>query len=133
MSAANQGHIQQAIKDYKKAQSLLRQTFFGLPGEDLFRYWGETLVREGETDKGLEKLALAGLFGADKEAAALARKTFLEKGKSEDQYDDYLWSIRTKHGVSMVDFQAGDYKGGAHSFNQLKGKKATLLAFWFPT
>lgn len=132
-SAARQGDTKRAIQDFKKAESLVRQSFFKLPENDLYRYWGRTLVSMGDTDKGLKMLSLAGLYGSDGEAADLARSTYLDLGKSEGDYENYLWKLRTKNAVKMVDFQANDYTDATVSYNGLRGKKATLLAFWFPT
>ena len=33
----------------------------------------------------------------------------------------------------MTDFAAADYQGQTRRFAELRGEKATLLAFWFPT
>jgi hypothetical protein len=132
-SAANQGDTEQAIQEFLSANSLVRKNFFGLTENNLSRYWGQTLVQYGDSDRGVEKLALAGLFGADNESAEIARQTFLATGKSEADFEKFLWKLRQKHSVQMVDFQATDYKDVMHSYNDLKGKKATLLAFWFPT
>jgi len=132
-SAANQGDIKGAKEDFKAAKSLVRKSFFGMPDNDLYLYWGQTLVKDGDEKKGLEMLTLAGLFGADHDAADLARLTWLDLGKNEDDFDPYLWKMRQKHGAKMVDFSAVDYQDASQSFNGLRGKKATLLAFWFPT
>ena len=132
-SATNQDDPERARKDFKEAKKLVRKSYFGLPDNDLYRYWGETLVGQGEVDEGLEMLALAAIYGNDHEARDAARKTFVSTGKPEDGFDDYLWTVRRSHAPDMQDFSALDYQAATHSFNDLRGKKATLLAFWFPT
>lgn len=132
-SAANQGDLDRAYADFTAAAALVSPNFFGLPSNDLYRYWGRTLVGNGEGEKGLEMLALADIFAADHDAGELARQTFADLGRNEDKFADYLWQLRQEHAVAMVDFQATDYEGAARSYNELRGEKATLLAFWFPT
>lgn len=132
-AAANLGDEKRAKQDFKAASSLVRKNFFGLPDNDLYLYWGQSQIRFGEPDQGQEKLALLGIFGANSAAAEKARKTYLESGKTEAQYEKFIWNLRQKHSVKMVDFKAVGYQGDSPSYNQLKGKKATLLAFWFPT
>jgi len=132
-SAANQGDTQRALADFNQADDMVRKSFLGTPDNELLLYWGKTLVMSGDETAGLEKLAVAGLFGTDHDVAEQAHQIYLDLGRSDDKYDDYLWQMRRKHGVNMVDFAATDYDGNTQTFNGLKGKKATLLAFWFPT
>lgn len=132
-SAANRGDTADALAAYREAADLVRSSFLGIPENALYLYWGQTLVRNGDREKGLELLALAGIFGADHDADELARRVYLDMGRDEESYDDYLWELRLAHGVDMVDFQATDYADAQRSFNELRGRKATLLAFWFPT
>jgi hypothetical protein len=132
-SAANQGDTDRAFADFEAAAELVSPNFFGLPSNELYRYWGQSQVAAGQADEGLEKLVLADIFSADHEAGELARAAFADLGRPEDEYEKYVWKLRRERAVDMVDFQATDYEGAARSFNELRGEKATLLAFWFPT
>jgi len=132
-SAANRGDTKAALKDFERAHEHLRPSYLGVPDNELYRYWGETLLTKGDVDKGLEKLALAGIFGGDDVAYAKAEETFADHPGKVASFEDYLWKLRTKHGRKVEDFKAVDYEDQQQSFDELRGKKATLLAFWFPT
>jgi hypothetical protein len=131
-SAANRGDTEFAVRMYKQAAKDLRHSFLGLPTNDLYRYWGETLVMAGEIDEGLRKLTLAAIWGNDETAAETARSVFAEDRAGQD-FDAYLWRTRLESARSMVDFSAKDYDGDLHAYEDARGRKATLLAFWFPT
>ncbi len=131
-SQANQGDAGKAIKMYKQADEMLRKSYLGVPTNDLYRFWGQTLLMQGKSEEGFEKLTLAALYGGDDEADAIARKGYAEFRPGES-FDDFAWTVRTKHAPEMTDFSAGNYQGTVQSFHELKGEKATLVAFWFPT
>lgn len=132
-SAANQGDLKRAEKDFESAEKMVRKSFFGLPDNKLYRYRGQTLVKMGDKDRGLELLSLAGIYGMDHEALTIAEETFADMGRNPAVFDDYLWKIRTGHAPKMANFTANDYQDADHEFKDLIGEKATLLAFWFPT
>ena len=131
-SAANQGHERKAIGHYEKAESALRPSFAGVPTNELYRFWGQTLLRRDDVEVGLEKLTLAAIYGGDEQAEELARQS-LAANRPGETYDDYAWTLRREHGPEMVDFSATDYQDAPRTFGELKGRKATLVAFWFPT
>ncbi len=132
-AAANQGDRDQALADFEAAGKLVRQSYFGQPGNELYRFWGQTLVMAGQTDTGLELLALATIYGNDSEAGEAARAAFADLGKEPEKFEEYLWAVAREHGPVIDDFTAFDYQEVSRSFNGLRGRKATLLAFWFPT
>lgn len=131
-AAANRGDRAAAFADFAAAEPLVRETFFGLPDNKLFRYWGQTLVDDGRLDEGLKKLSLAAVFGHDDEADHLARAAFDARYKVGD-FDDYLWNLRLKNAPDMPGFVAYNYHDVKVSWEDVRGEKATLLAFWFPT
>ncbi len=131
-AAANQGKHRAALADFEAAFELVRRSYLGLPTNDLFRYWGMTLVKIDEADLGIKKLALAGVFSLDNEAMELAQKAYASLGRKEN-WDDYVWQLRREHGTQVADFSASDYQDVIQSFSAVRGKKATLLTFWFPT
>jgi hypothetical protein len=132
-SAANRGDPAGAEAEFRAARELVRKNYFGLPDNELYRYWGRALVAQGKHDEGLEMLALAAIYGADYAADEAAREAFAALGRRPEAYDDYLWQVRLDHAPRIDDFTAVDYDGESRSFAGLRGKKATLLAFWFPT
>ena len=131
-SMANQGNARKAMGQYKKAESSLRPSFAGVPTNELYRYWGQTLLMRDDAEEGLEKLTLAAIYGGDDQADEIARKSFADIRPS-DTYDDYTWTLRREYGPEMVDFSTTDYQDATRTFHELKGRKATLVAFWFPT
>ena len=131
-SMANQGDTRKAMGKYKKAESSLRPSFAGVPTNELYRFWGQTLLMRDDAEEGLEKLTLAAIYGGDDQADEIARKRFAAT-RPGDTYDDYTWNLRREYGPEMVDFSATDYQDATRTFGELKGRKATLVAFWFPT
>jgi len=131
-SAANQGDLDGAERTFRAASKQVRTTFLGVPENALYRYWGQTLLMRGDRHAGLEKLALAAVYGGDEAAGAAAREAFAALDNPGD-YDDYLWQLRQKHAPRMVDFAATDYADQSTAFADVRGERATLLAFWFPT
>ncbi len=131
-SAAGQGDRERALTLFTAADGLVRRSYLGLPSNDLYRYWGTTLIVDGQSEAGLEKLALVGLFARDEESFVAARTAY-ESVRHKKSWDDYVWELRRTHGARVEDFTALDYKDAVQSFDQLRGEKATLLTFWFPT
>jgi len=132
-SAAGQGDAARAFAEFEAAEDLLRKNYFGIPDNELYRYWGRTLAAHDRADEGLEMLVRAWIHGADAAADAAAREVFTELGRDPQDYEDYVWSVRLAHARPVDDFVAADYGGSSHRFDELRGEKATLLAFWFPT
>jgi tetratricopeptide (TPR) repeat protein len=130
---ANLGNLDRAIALYEEADEMIRRNLLGVPDNGLYRFWGQTLVMKDNKSGGLNLLALAQIFSADQEAGELALKIYQEQGNTKASFEDYLWELRQKKGVVLANFSANDYEGKTHSFNDLRGKKATMLAFWFPT
>jgi hypothetical protein len=131
-SRARQNRLPDALAAFERASGLLRRTFLGVPEGELYRYWGAALVSVGETDAGLEKLTLAGIFGHDGEALERARAAFIEH-RPDDDFASYVWRQRLHHAPAMADFTAVDYSDQPRRFAEMRGRKATLVAFWFPT
>jgi hypothetical protein len=131
-SIANQGNAKKGIGMFKKAEEMLRPTFLGVPTNQLYRFWGQSLLMAGDSEAGFEKLTLAHIFGGDEKAGEIAR-TGYANFRPRESYDDFVWSVRLANAPTMVDFAAMDYQQQSRTFAQLKGGEATLLAFWFPT
>ena len=64
-SRANRGDTDAAVASFREAEAKLRKGYLGVPGNDLYRFWGQTLIMAGEQEEGLEKLTLAALYGND--------------------------------------------------------------------
>lgn len=131
-SAANQGDMEKAKKEFEAAADHVRPSYFGLPDNDLYRYWGKTLVKAGENERGIEMLALASIYNRDHDAGEVAEAAYGDLG-SNLSWEDYLWQLRLENAPTIDNFTATDYADATLDFVNLKGRKATLLAFWFPT
>jgi hypothetical protein len=132
-SAANRGDAAKARVDFAAAEDLVRKSYFGLPDNELYRFWGLTVIREGEADKGLEMLALAAIYGNDQDAADAALAAFTARGGPAAKFEDFLWRVALEKGPVIDDFTAVDYQDAPRTFSGVRGEKGTLLAFWFPT
>jgi len=131
-SLANQGDLDGALRSFEKAEPKVRMTLFKVPDSQLYHYWGMTLVWDDQEDAGFSKLILAGLYNNDDEAAEMSRKLFAKHHPGQD-FDDYTWEIRQKHAPTIAEWQAVDYDDKMQNFANLKGDRATLIAFWSPT
>lgn len=129
---ANQGDQARALDLFAIADGLVRRSYLGLPENALYEFWGRTLLMAGQDQLGIEKLALAGIFGRDEESYELARTAY-EAVLYKKSWDDYVWELRRTHGARVDTFTALDYTDTPQTFAQLRGERATLLAFWFPT
>lgn len=128
----NLGEVDAGLGDLAEAEQRLTTGFTGLPDNELHRVWGRALVAAGERGKGVKKLALVGIFGGDHEALELAREHHASLDPSQD-FEAYLWQLRRESGPKLPSFEATDYDRVARDYQELKGKEATLLTFWFPT
>jgi len=131
-SLTNQGDLDGALQKFEQAEPKVRMTLFNTPDNQLDHYWGMTLVKAGQEEAGLARLTLAGMYGGDDEAAEMSRKLLARLHPDQD-YDDYTWAIRQQHAPTRADWQAVDYNDQMQTFANLKGDRATLIAFWSPT
>jgi hypothetical protein len=128
----NQGLTAGAVTAFAMAEVNLRPTYLGVPDNELNRYWGEALYRQGEYQAALETLLPAAVWAADEEALALARKAYAHQHGSDAGFAAMLEEYRQTNARKIDDFTLEDYAGQARSFSDLHGE-VTLLAFWFPT
>ncbi len=131
-SHAKQGDLEGALQKFEQAEPRVRMTLFNTPDSQLDHYWGMTLVQAGQEEAGLAKLILAGMYGGDDEATEMSHKLLAKLHPGQD-YDDYTWAIRQQHAPIRADWQAVDYDDQMQTFANLKGDRATLIAFWSPT
>ena len=129
---ARRGDLAGAMTSFAAADAQLQKGFLGVPDNALYRYWGQALVAAGETEAGVRKLAVAAAFASDEQAHDLAREHYQDLGRDED-FADYLWTIRRAEGPLVPGFAARDYDGQTRQFADVRGEKASRVAFWFPT
>ncbi len=129
---ANLGQVDEAIADFVSADGLLKKNYFGFADNELFLYWGETLLKMGDATGAMAKLAPAAFFGNQQDAFAPLKQAYLATGGTESGFEDFIWAQRLKLAKTVDDFTLSDYDGQPRRFADLRGK-VTLLNFWNPT
>jgi hypothetical protein len=129
---ANAGQVESALADFALADGLVRRTYLGQPENELYLYWGKTLLAQGNAKGAADKLAPAALFGGQKEALDPLKQAYLATGGNESGFEDFIWKQRKLLAKTADDFTLEDYEGQPRRFADLRGK-ATLLNFWSPT
>ena len=129
---ANLGRVDEAIADYVGAEGMLKRNYFGIAGNELYLYWGKTLLEQGDAAGAIAKLAPAAFFVDLEDAVDPLKQAYLAAGGAEGGYEDFVWVQRRQLAKTIDDFTLDDYRGQSHDFAGLRGK-VTLLNFWSPT
>jgi tetratricopeptide (TPR) repeat protein len=129
---ANLGRFDQAIADFAGAEGLLKNNYFGFADNELYLYWGKTLLKNGDAQGAIEKLAPAAFFGGLDDAFDPLKQAYLATGGAESGYEEFVWDQRLRLAKTVDDFTLDDYDGQSRRFSELRGK-VTMLTFWFPT
>ena len=113
--------------------------YFEYPVMDLEYQWASALRDAGEFDKALGIFEKRALFVKEETPEMegfyqdLLRDLYLESGRTENLFEDYKAERKNILSKQVPEFLAPDQSGKMLSFSELKGEKATLLVFWFPT
>jgi len=129
---AHGGHPDEALRTFAESEGLVRFSYLGVPENNLYLYWGQTLLENQAYDAALLSLSKAAVWGYSKDAMAAARKAYTAKNGHENGFDEYIWSVRQKHAKTIDDFTLLNYQDQKQPLSDLKGK-VTLVTFWFPT
>jgi tetratricopeptide (TPR) repeat protein len=129
---ANTGKVDQAISLFESSAGRVNFNYFGVPDNQLYLYWGQTLLKKGDKEKALEKLLPLALWDGDDDALKTVREIYEDNGGSAAAFDDYLLGERRRHARQMRTFSAVDYDDTMRESKDLMGK-VTLVTFWFPT
>ena len=81
----------------------------------------------------ISRLAPKGVILGDVPASEVLSKAFIDRSGSANGFSDFVEGKRLEIAREIEDFQAYDYEGVEIAYSEVKGSKATLLAFWFPT
>ena len=103
-----------------------------MPDTPLLRYWGLALLKTGDFDQALEKLAPEAVMGGDEEALHGLKEAYVARSGGEQGFEEYVWRTREELAPRIADFTLPDYEGTPLALSSLQGK-VILLAFWFPT
>lgn len=129
----NLGDPELAMTRFAKADEVGSVSYLGVPDTPLYLYWGRAALNQGDTDRAIELLGVETVFGENgSEAEPYLREAFVAKNGSDEGFDEFLWSTRTRLAKSADDFELLDYAGNPRSLSEASGN-VTMLAFWFPT
>jgi hypothetical protein len=129
---ARSGNTDEALRTFAESEGLVRFNYLGVPENDLYLYWGQTLLETREYDAALMGLSKAAIWGYSEDALAAARRAYIAKNGNENGFDEFLWSVRQEHAKTIDNFTLVNYQDQKQSLSDLKGK-VTLVTFWFPT
>jgi hypothetical protein len=129
---ANTGELDAALADFALADSNIRRNYLGIPDDDLYIHWANTLVLSGDYQAAIDKFAPDALVMCNEDAMA-GLKTAYEKMKGSDSgFEAYSAALHKSITRVVDDFELPDYEGNRKRFSELRGE-VTMLAFWFPT
>lgn len=137
-----QGRSEEALEVFEEAGELAPRNFAGYyeyPTMELEFQWASTLLAVGNAEEALEKFAPRALFVKEENRSlqdsyqALLKEVYLESGRDGNAFDAYKAQKKNELSKQVPEFSAPDAGGTTRSFNEIRGEKATLLVFWFPT
>jgi hypothetical protein len=129
---AKLGDVDGALAGFARANEIIDRSFVDIPGYELNRYWGRTLMMKGEAEGAIEKFAPDALIVGDEDVAAELRQAYAEAHGSEAGYADWACRKRLEIAKAGEDFELPDASGTRHRFDVLRGE-ATLLNIWSST
>lgn len=129
---AQTGQFDAALDEFADADERTDRLYMGHTYGNLDYFWGQTLAMAGKTDQAIGRLAPRAIFGEDDETMAALRDVYIKKNGSEDGFDSFIESMRTKLARPVDDFTLKGYSGEELTLSSFNGK-VILLSFWFPT
>lgn len=126
------GETDEALATFASAEAVTDTNYVGIPETPLGSYWGRALVDVGRPGEALEKLAPDAVMGGDEDARAALRRAFEATRPDDDDFTEYLWSLRERFAPPVDEFTLTDYDGEQVSLSDFNGQ-VVMLAFWFPT
>jgi len=138
----NLDHDEEALGFYREAASLAPRNFAGYyeyPTMELEYQWAATLRSAGRVSEALDLFSPRAVLVREEEKRlqeshqALLKELYLANGGEEASFDSFKAGKREEISRAVPDFSAPDANGTTRSFKEIKGAKATLLVFWFPT
>jgi tetratricopeptide (TPR) repeat protein len=132
----------EALEHFSEANSLAPRNFAGYaeyPVMELDFQWATVLLAAGRAEKALEIFEKRALFVKEESPElqdsyqALLENAYLESGKDEASFSSYKAKRKAELLKQVPEFSAPDLNGSTRSFSDIRGEKATMLVFWFPT
>jgi hypothetical protein len=129
---ANQGHIDEALADFAKADNLIPRYYFDIPEYDLNLYWAKTLLMSQDFEAATARFATNGLIMRNEEALAGLKEAYVGIHGNESGFEAYAAELHRKVATTIDDFEMADYKGKRRRFSDLRSD-VTVLTLWYPT
>jgi len=122
-----------ALNTFQKAGEVETFSLVGVGENPLNVYRGRTLLAMGRVEEARESVIPDAVFAGDKAALDVLREIYEREPAPADTFDQYVENLREERAPLASDFSLSGYDGASRDFQELRGKKATLLTFWFPT
>ena len=138
----NQGRSEEALGVFEEAGELAPRNFAGYfeyPAMELEFQWATALLAAGKAEEALERFAPRAIFVKEENPKlqesyqGLFKELYLESGRDGSALDAYKAQTKNELSKQVPEFSAPDAGGTTRSFSEIRGEKATLLVFWFPT
>ncbi len=138
----NLGQNEEALKFFEEADFIGPKNFAGYseyPAMELEYQWATALLAAGRAKDALDKFEIRALFVKEENSdlqnsyQGLLKQAYLEAGKNEASFPAYKAERKAELSRQVPEFSAPDSNGKTLSFSEIRGEKATLLVFWFPT
>ncbi len=138
----NLGQNEEALKFFEEADLIGPRNFAGYseyPAMELEFQWASALLASGRAEDALDKFEIRALFVKEENNdlqdtyQGLLKQAYLAAGNNEASFPEYKAERKADLSRQVPEFSAPDANGKTRSFSEIKGEKATLLIFWFPT
>jgi hypothetical protein len=130
---ANLGRVDEALAALREAYAADFHGYLGNTESAAGSYLGRALLMAGQRGEAEPLLAVAALYGGDRDARTELRQGFPAGPAGDRAFDTYLEGERVKLARPVADFTLPDYAGMPQTFSKLRNGEVALLSFWFPT
>jgi tetratricopeptide (TPR) repeat protein len=130
---ANLERYDDALATFEQAADCVTFNYVGVPLSDINVYWAKTLLKKGDYEAAMARIAPDAIFQDANSANEVFKEAYLASGGSEGNYEKARaeWHARLAKPMPE-DFTAYTYDGEPVDYSSAKGE-VTLLAFFFPT
>lgn len=141
-SMHNLGRSRESLEIFSSAAELAPRNFAGYfeyPAMELEYQWSQALLGADKPKDALARFEPRALFvrEEDKELQrsyqSFFRELYLASGNLEASLNEYRKVRKEDLSRRVPDFSSLDREGILRKFSEIKGERATLLIFWFPT
>jgi len=126
--------LDEAMASFELAGEYTTFNYVDVPMSNLNVEWAEALIKKGDYQAAMERVAPDAILQGKDEAKEVFKKAYLETGGSEESLEATMEEWRLRLAKEVADFTAFTYEeeGTPVTYESMKGE-VTLLAFFFPT